>query len=48
MNKYKVWRVFESGSCHKFYVVNVATKQVQSIWHDYFDAKKTQTKLNRS
>ncbi len=43
---YMTWKVIEKYSV-RFYVVNRDTKQVQSTWANYLDAKNTCDKLNK-
>jgi hypothetical protein len=44
---YQVWRVFkDNGTMIDFYVVNLKSRQVQSVWANVLDARRTCDKLN--
>lgn len=44
---YQIWQVFENEKRAKFYVINTTTKQVQSSWTNYLEAKSVSDKLNK-
>lgn len=45
--KYKVWKVFGENERITYYVINTATRKVQSVWLGYMQAQTVCRDLNR-